>query len=255
MEREAKEQERKAKQEEKEAKERERQREKELKQQEREAKEAERKKKEEERQKKNNPGQSLLNFFKPKTANLESGSPQKYAVIEQKEIVSEKEEKSSVQSSTDDFLQLIKSQNTPLSLCRQRFFTHKMKDENCYFEQYYTNIFSHRSRLEFTNFLVNEQRVWDYAEPHCEMESGKYDDSSVEYEDLCGDICNEEADYISAEEQEEEENEENSAIVPDTYLSADEMSSGEESKDDILVNIAKGGEWHFSGVHPLADSY
>lgn len=44
---------------------------------------------------------------------------------------------------------------------------------------------------------------------------GKYDDSSVEYEDLCGDVCNEEVDVMSAEE---EESEENSAIVPDSFF-------------------------------------
>jgi hypothetical protein len=71
---------------------------------------------------------------------------------------------------------------------------------------------------------------------------GKYDDSSVEYEDLCGDICNEDIDVMSAEEEEESE-EENSAIVPDSYFELGELS--EESKDDVVVNIDQGGEWFF----------
>jgi len=29
------------------------------------------------------------------------------------------------------------------------------------------------------------------------METGKYDDSSVEYEDLCGEMCNEDADEMT----------------------------------------------------------
>jgi len=51
---------------------------------------------------------------------------------------------------------------------------------------------------------------------------GKYDDSSVEYEDLCGDVCNEDVDVMSAEEEEAEE--ENSAIVPDSYFEDGELS-------------------------------
>jgi hypothetical protein len=33
------------------------------------------------------------------------------------------------------------------------------------------------------------------------------------------------------------------------------MSSGEDSKDDVVVNLDKGGEWHFSGMHPIAETY
>jgi hypothetical protein len=67
-------------------------------------------------------------------------------------------------------------------------------------------------------------------------------------------MCNEEADEVSQEE--EEENEENSAIVPDNYLSGDEMSSGDESKEEIVVNIEQGGEWNFShGMNPIAQKF
>jgi hypothetical protein len=39
--------------------------------------------------------------------------------------------------------------------------------------------------------LVNEERFKQYTLPHEETETGKYEDSSAEYEDLCGDMCDE----------------------------------------------------------------
>lgn len=51
------------------------------------------------------------------------------------------------------------------------------------------------------------------------------------------------SDEMSAEQDASEE--ENSAIVPDTFFEAGELSD-QESKDDVVINIDKGGEWSFS---------
>ena len=56
-------------------------------------------------------------------------------------------------------IQNIKSQKIPISECKADFFVNKMKDENYKFEPYYVNIFTHKSRLEFNNFLVAEQKL------------------------------------------------------------------------------------------------
>jgi hypothetical protein len=55
---------------------------------------------------------------------------------------------------------------------------------------------------------------------------------------------------------EDEEASFNSAIVPDTYISEDELSSLNESKDQINVKVNQGAEWSFSGSNNYtADRY
>ena len=90
-----------------------------------------------------------------------------------------------------------------------------------------------------------------YTDPFYEAEEAKYEESSIEYEDLCGENCHEnEADVMS--EEEEEEASANSAIVPDSYRSEDEISS-EESGRAVHVHIDRGSEWAFCAeCHPKA---
>lgn len=55
---------------------------------------------------------------------------------------------------------------------------------------------------------------------------------------------------------EDEEASFNSAIVPDSYISEDEISSLNESKDLVDVKIDQGAEWHFSSSNNYtADKY
>lgn len=55
---------------------------------------------------------------------------------------------------------------------------------------------------------------------------------------------------------EDEEASFNSAIVPDTYKSEDEMSSLNDSKDQVEVRISQGSEWSFFGSNNYtADRY
>jgi hypothetical protein len=55
---------------------------------------------------------------------------------------------------------------------------------------------------------------------------------------------------------EDEEASFNSAIVPDSYVSEDEISSLNESKDHIDVKIDQGAEWSFNGSNNYtADRY
>jgi hypothetical protein len=128
-----------------------------------------------------------------------------------------------------------------------------MREESRAFEPYYTTVYIHKSRLEFDRFLITEPRFETYGRPHDENETAKYDESSVEYEDFCGDFCDERMDEMSAEEEEEASF--NSAIVADSYVSEDELSSLGESKDRVDVRVSHGAEWFFAGQCYTADRY
>lgn len=58
---------------------------------------------------------------------------------------------------------------------------------------------------------------------------------------------------MSAEEDEEASF--NSAIVADSYVSEDELSSLGESKDRVDVRMSHGAEWSFAGQCYTADRY
>ena len=48
------------------------------------------------------------------------------------------------------------------------FLTQKMKNETASFEPYYATVYTHKSRLEFNRFFVNEERFKEYFHPHDE---------------------------------------------------------------------------------------
>lgn len=89
----------------------------------------------------------------------------------------------------EEFVRSINSRLTAINELRKVFCTQRMKDESRPFEPYYTTVYIHKSRLEFDRFLITEPRFETYGRPHDENEAAKYDESSVEYEDFCGDFC------------------------------------------------------------------
>jgi hypothetical protein len=147
----------------------------------------------------------------------------------------------------------INSRHTAVNELRKAFCTQQMRGEGHAFEAYYATVFIHKSRLEFDRFLIAEPRFDTYGRPHDECETAKYDESSVEYEDFCGDFCDERMDEMSVEEDEEASF--NSAIVADSYVSEDELSSVGESKDRVDVRLSHGAEWSFAGQCYAADRY
>jgi hypothetical protein len=61
---------------------------------------------------------------------------------------------------------MIQKQSDSIEALRNNIQDQRMRDENQEFESYFTNITTYRSRLEFSNYLINDSKCLSYLNPH-----------------------------------------------------------------------------------------